>query len=306
MMLTLIIPAVRAYIRHLPTSFGKRRAWSAVLMHHYGLEPPRWDFTVRTAFGSKIAANTRDTIGRYIYYFGLWEPNLTRWLQRRLAPGDTFIDVGANLGYYTLLASKLVGDSGHVVSIEALPAIFATLENNLRLNHARNVRAVNCAAWDSNDTLTIYTQPDDLPGQTTLIPAWADKYHLQNQSRVPAAPLSEILTPEEFRAARFIKIDAEGAEWHVLCGMEALMKTCRDDLEIMVEVNSKMLELDGKTPQDVLDFFRAYGFHAYEIENDYEPEPYLYPSAPTAPVRVGKISTDQADVVFSRIDTELL
>ena len=49
-------------------------------------------------FGSKIAGNTNDIIPQYIYYFGLWEPHLTRWIQRRLAPGDTFIDVGANIG----------------------------------------------------------------------------------------------------------------------------------------------------------------------------------------------------------------
>jgi hypothetical protein len=51
----------------------------------------------------------------YIYYFGVWEPNITRWIVRRLASGDMFIDVGANVGYYSLLASKLVGESGSVV-----------------------------------------------------------------------------------------------------------------------------------------------------------------------------------------------
>ena len=305
-MLGLVIPAVRGYIRYLPIPFGKLAAWNVVGIHHYGLEPPKWDFTVRTVFGSQISANTRDVIGKYIYYFGIWEPNLTRWIERRLAPGDGFIDVGANIGYFTLLASKLVGDAGKVVSVEALPAIFAALENNLRLNTARNVRAVNCAAWDAEEMLTIYTQPEDLPGQTTVMPGWADKYHLQSQSRIQAAPLSAILTPEEFRAARIVKIDAEGAEWHVLSGMKPLMGSCRDDLEIAIEINSKMLEVEGRTPQDVLDFFAGYGFHPYRIENDYLHERYLYREPPQVPRRIERIVTEQTDVIFSRIDAESL
>lgn len=305
-MLGLVIPAVRGYIRYLPIVIGKEKAWSIVGIHHYGLEPPKWDFTVRTVFGTRFSANTRDTIGKYIYYFGIWEPNLTRWIERRLAPGDGFIDVGANMGYYTLLACRLVGESGRVVSVEAHPAIFAAFEHNLKINDVHNVRAVNCAAWDAEETLTIYTEPEDLPGQTTVMPAWAGKYHLESQSRVRAAPLSAILKPEEFRAARLIKIDVEGAEWRTLCGMKPLMADCRDDLEIMIEVNSKMLEVEGRTPQDVLDFFRAYGFHAYSVENDYLRERYLYREATQAPRRIERITTEQADVIFSRIDAESL
>jgi hypothetical protein len=123
---------------------------------------------------------------------------------------------------------------------------------------------------------------------------------------VRAAPLSAIFKPEEFRAARIIKIDAEGAEWHVLCGMKPLMALCRNDLEFTVEVNSKALEADGRTPQDVLDFFAGYGFHAYQVENDYLRERYLYREPPQSPRRIERIVTEQADVMFSRIDAESL
>jgi FkbM family methyltransferase len=287
-------------------ALAKETCWSVVLRHFLGLEPPEWNFTVRTIFDSKVSANTRDVIGRYIYYFGVWEPNLTHWIRRRLRRGEVFIDVGANIGYFTLLASRLVGHSGKVVAIEALPALYAALQHNLKINNAHNVRPVNCAAWDAEEEITIYTQPKNLPGQTTVMPAWARKWHLENTSRVQTAPLSAILRPEEFSAARLIKIDVEGAEWHALVGMKALMASCRDDLEIMIEVNSKMLEAEGKTPQDVLDFFAGYGFHAYRIENAYMPEPYLYREAPRKPRRIQQIQPEQADVIFSRIDAESL
>src|SRR2546429_7961962 len=95
-----------------------------------------------------MAGSTRDILQQYIYYFGVWEPNLTRWIAQRLAPGDTFIDGGANIGYFTLLASKLVRDSGAGVAIEASPATFDALQRNLARNRARNGGAGNAAGSD--------------------------------------------------------------------------------------------------------------------------------------------------------------
>ncbi|HWY53246.1 MAG TPA: FkbM family methyltransferase [Terriglobales bacterium] len=287
-------------------TLGRGACWNVVQTHFLGLEPPRWDFTARTIFNSRVSAHTRELIGKYIYYFGVWEPNLTSWIRRRLAPGDVFIDIGANIGYYSLLAAKLVGDSGKVVAVEALPAIFTMLQHNLKLNHVRNVRAINCAAWDAEEEITIYTQPEDLPGLTTLMPDWAHRWHLEQKSRVNAAPLSAILKPDEFKAARLIKIDVEGAEWRVLCGMKRVMDSCRNDLEVMTEVSSKLLEAEGRTAQDVLRFFADYGFHAYSVENDYEGEGYLRREAPKKPTRIERILSEQADVIFSRIDADCL
>src|SRR5205823_8966527 len=103
-----------------------------------------------------IGGDTRDTIQQYIYYFGVWEPHLTRWIVRRLVCGDAFIDVGANVGYYSLLASKLVGTSGSVVAIEASPATFKILQSNLALNQVRNVRAMNVAVYHSKTAMKVF------------------------------------------------------------------------------------------------------------------------------------------------------
>ena len=65
--------------------------------------------TARTRFGSDIPVTTADLIQRYLYLFGSWEPNLTHWISARIRPGDTVIDVGANIGYFTLLAAHLTG-----------------------------------------------------------------------------------------------------------------------------------------------------------------------------------------------------
>jgi FkbM family methyltransferase len=277
-------------------------------MHFLGLEPPKWDFSVRTIFGTKISANTRDAVGQYIYYFGVWEPNLTGWIRHRLVPGDLFIDIGANIGYYSLLAARLVGDSGRVVAVEALPAIFAVLQRNVKINKARNVRVVNVAAWDCEEMIAVYTNSDDLPGQTTAIRFWADKYQLKQQTLVAAAPLTNILSREEIKGARLIKIDVEGAEWRVLAGMKSMIGICRNDIEVIVEVSPSALGAEGRTVEELLDLFRLNGFHAYRIENDYSAKSYLTRSHARRPSRIRGTPTisEQSDIIFSRIDADSL
>jgi FkbM family methyltransferase len=302
--LLLVLPA-RTYFRFASVRFGKRTLWDGVAAHLLWLLK---DVKVKTIFGNTISTNAKDIVGRYLYYFGIWEPNLTNWIQHRLKPGDVFVDIGANVGYYSLLASTLVGDSGKVVAIEALPEIFEKLKYNLEMNRANNVRAVNMAVWDRDDLITLFTRSEDLPATTTAMHGWADQWNLQKKCQVRAASLPAILSPEELQGVRLIKIDVEGAEWHVISGLTALLHACRRDLEIMVEVAPRMLQEQGKSCQDVLDFFGAWGLHPYSIENDYSAAAYYCRTAPRRPQRIVRIptETDQTDLIFSRIDAAYL
>ncbi|HEY3129426.1 MAG TPA: FkbM family methyltransferase, partial [Acidobacteriota bacterium] len=154
----------------------------------------------------------------------------------------------------------------------------------------------------------IFTRAEHPSGTTTLIPAWADQWRLGMHYEVPAAPLAAILQWDEIKTARLIKIDVEGAEWHVVSGMASLLRACRTDLEIIIEVAPKMLEAEGRTCQEFLDFFAALGFHPYRIENDYSAAAYFAPRTPTRPQRIEQIptETDQTDLIFSRIDAASL
>ena len=89
-----------------------------------------------------------DMIGRRIFLFGVWEPEMTAYVEATLRPGGVFIDVGANIGYYSMLASRLVGPSGSVVAIEPSPTNFSELKRNIALNHALNIRAIDMAVGD--------------------------------------------------------------------------------------------------------------------------------------------------------------
>ena len=111
-------PAVRL-ISHLPV--GRRlalRVWNRVV-RVFGTA------TTKTYFGSLMECDPRDSIQATILHFGTWEPNVSRVFEELVKPGDSVIDLGANIGYHTLLLSKLVGASGKVIAVEALPELAA-------------------------------------------------------------------------------------------------------------------------------------------------------------------------------------
>jgi FkbM family methyltransferase len=122
----------------------------------------------RTRLGSIVACRTDDQIQRHIYSFGVWEPDITRFIAARLRPGDAFIDVGANIGYYSLLASRLVGSYGRVAAVEPSLSIRAELLTNLAVNGATNVRVISMAASDSAHSAVLYRGPETNRGASTI------------------------------------------------------------------------------------------------------------------------------------------
>lgn len=299
-----LIPATRAYMRFAPTDLGKRALWSRFISPR--LAWASYEFESQTLFGRHLRGNTADLIQRYIYYFGTWEPHITQWMSASLRPGDGFIDVGANIGYYSLLAASLVGPDGPIVAIDASPGIFLALQANLRLNKAR-VRTVQAAVSDRRCRLPVFRAPPDNAGSTTTIRdgiIGAEEFVLE--SEVDASPLGELLTDEEVRRARIIKIDVEGAELSVARGMAELFPRLRPDCEIILEVGPHRLVAQGATVATLLAIFTDAGYFAYSIPNDYSCKDYLPPVKAEPPTRLREPVTDQCDLIFSRRDVDTL
>lgn len=259
----------------------------------------------RTAHGSMIACDTRDLIQRRLYGFGVWEPDLTRWIATRLEPGDTFVDVGANIGYYALLAAKRVGRSGAVVAVEASPRIFAMLQDNLVRNRAHNVRAVNIAISHRPGVATLFSGPSWHIGLTSTVEVPDSAFECE----IPTAPLREILQPEEVATARLVKIDIEGDEWSAVKGLVPLLGLLRPEAEIVVEVHPEGLSQRGHGAEDFMRVLVDAGYHAYELHNR-ALESYLSPYIRERPVRIAepslRIIAKRTWLCFSRLDAEHL
>jgi FkbM family methyltransferase len=242
----------------------------------------------------------------YIYLFGVWEPDLTAFVRRRLEPGDTFIDVGANVGYFALVAAERVGEGGRVAAVEASPRIHERLAAAIDANGLRSrVRAALCAAAGERGTLTVYAGPAHNVGLTTTVASRG----LEREAQVEAAPLDEILEDDEIAGARLVKIDVEGGEPEVLAGMGAFLDRARDDVEILVELSPLWWADAERPPEEVLAPLRERGFHAYAIDNNYWPWRYLWPAAVRPPRRVRQPLTKRVkryDLVLSRVDADEL
>jgi FkbM family methyltransferase len=250
----------------------------------------------QTYFGARIKCEIRDFIGRYLYNFGIWEPHISAFVQSRLSPGDVFCDVGANIGYDTLLASRLIGHDGAVVSIEASPSIAEKLRANLALNHSSNVRVVNAAVSDRRGVLTLYRARDGNSGTGTTLASRG----LTKECDVPALPLIEILSARERGRLRLVKIDIEGGELAVLSDLLDKIDEFPATMEIVVEMSPDAPSVSGVNSQAVVDRFLERGFRAFILPNSYRPASYLEFAGPQSPVPfVGPLSGQQ-DILFSR------
>ncbi|MEW2548873.1 FkbM family methyltransferase [Streptomyces sp. NPDC047002] len=293
----------RCYVRYVPWTVGKPALTAAVLNPRLRVQPRRR--VVRLRDGSRFGVDTRDLIQRYLYLFGAWEPHMTRWLRGRLRVGDTFVDVGANIGYYSVLASRLVGDGGRVVAVEASPAFHERLVQHVRLNRCENVRAVNGAVSDARKTLTFVLASSANMGANSIVPYDGPA---ESSFDMEAAPLAELLTDAEISTARVIKIDVEGAEGSAVRGLAPLLGRLRPECEITVEVTPDRMAQLGDSVDELMSTMREHGYHAYRLANDYAPASYpaAVRGAAVPPARLREPVTGESDLIFSRIDAETL
>ena len=247
---------------------------------------------VQTDFGCKVYCEPADLIQSMIYHFGVWEPAISAVVKRLLAPGDVVADVGANIGYASLLASKIVGPNGGVVAIEAEPATHQKLRENLQANpSAMNVRTLNVAVSDAPGSLTLFTGNESNIGAASVIAS----SNRRESITVDAFPLDQLLTDDERMRLRLIKIDIEGAEPAVLRRFLQTLDLYGPRTCLIVEASP---QIDRKAWSELFTAFKEAGFYAYGIENSYSPVWYLNWRDEKPLVELRTMPDDQIDILF--------
>jgi len=281
-------------------------SWIAPALALLRLLGARLECEAEALYGARFRCDVGDIIQGFICFFGVWEPDITAYLQRALAPGDTAVDVGANVGYDTLLAASLVGPGGRVIAVEASPSIHARLLENLALNGPPpQVRTVQAAVAAEAGTLPVFRGPASNLGQTTT------GAHLGRplEAEVRAAPLGALLTDEEIAATRLVKIDVEGTERAVVEGLAADLDRFPPEVEVVLELSPALWPAPRPTAEEVLQPFRERGFHVYRVPNSYWFWNALWPASAQPPRRLrGTIDPGarQLDLVLSRRDVDQL
>jgi FkbM family methyltransferase len=155
-----------------------------------------------------LVPSLHDPIAFYLLIDGMYEPEVAALLSAYLYPGTNFIDVGANIGMFTVFASNRVGSTGCVIAIEPSSQIFPYLQHNVQANRLSNVRLIRCAAYDQdNQQVAFYEAPRDHFGMGSL----AAQFHAKPDT-ISAQTLAHILADEHIAQIDILKVDVEGAE----------------------------------------------------------------------------------------------
>jgi FkbM family methyltransferase len=209
----------------------------------------------------RFACDLSDEIAREVCLTGYYEPPVTRLIHRRLRQGGTMVDVGANWGYFSLLAASAVGANGRVVSLEPDPRQFATLESNVRLNAFTQIAPLRQAAAAAAGDATLLGYVDDagnrgvsrLGTQVSNGPTF-DVKCVAIDDVVAGLPHVDV-----------IKVDVEGAELGVLRGM-------RDGLSahkyrsVLLELHPDWLAARGDSPDACVALLLDAGYTAWTID----------------------------------------
>ena len=200
----------------------------ATLAHDLLNRLPQSDSQVFTCHGALAGYRMSVDWSRYrSFVYGTWEPKVVRVVTETVKAGMTIIDVGAHIGYYSLLFAKCAGPTGNIFAFEPLPGNFALLQKNVRLNHLQNVHLRNQAVFSRTQEITI-TVPDDQPNPGN------GSIHNEtgtNHYRVEAVALDDFCAELSLRPG-LLKMDVEGSEYDVLTGAKETINRCRPDLLI--------------------------------------------------------------------------
>ena len=203
----------------------------------------------------------RDLYPIYLEYFNFLdhEPLTRSVIASLLKPGSVFIDVGANIGYYTLLAAGKVGPKGRVHAVECSPDTFLLLENNVKRNNLQNVELYPVAGSNVRGELTLNVSAIGL-SLFELHSSWSKVGRVGGTVTVPCMPVDELVhSPVDV-----VKIDAEGADLDVLKGMNRILSENKN-ISVVVEWAPPLLEQSGKDPFELPRYLQDAGLKIVSV-----------------------------------------
>jgi FkbM family methyltransferase len=252
--------SLRWYMARRTFSPAKWRLLAFVERHDQSFRPKRQDLIVRTRYGFRMRIDPSDFIQRTVFYTGAWEDHLAPLVRAFLTTGGLFIDAGANVGYFSLMAADILGDRGRVIAFEASLDTAAKLRANVELNRFRNVECRVACLSDQASTASFFLGPSLNRGASSLRPVPEERETVE----VATQRLDQALTPEEWREVALVKIDVEGAELLVLRGMTGLFESAHAPA-VICEVSDWGIRHFAGTLTNLMEMMTAYGYRIYKI-----------------------------------------
>jgi FkbM family methyltransferase len=219
--------------------------------------PPSQDTWAALPTGQRLLIPKGHIPGR-TYLTGSYEPEVTRFFLTAIGEGQVVVDIGANIGYYTLIASKLVGPSGKAYAFEPDPVHYGYLRENIRANRCSNVEAMQKAVTSGVEgEAPFWPEPNGSAGS------------LHSRPRTPPVVVRTISLDEFFARlgwprVDFVKIDVEGAETEAIEGM-AQVSERNPTLRMVTEFVDSSLRRSGTGPEEFFGTLGHAGFTRFLV-----------------------------------------
>ena len=210
---------------------------------------------IATAHG-RFYVDPASVFGRVLFHGEEYEPTMCRTLEAYLKPSSVFVDVGANEGFFSVIAAKLVGTTGIVAAVEPQSRLMPVLTTNCDLNGANAIRLLQIAVSDSVGYSLLHLSPDTNPGSTSL---WRSTRYKLPTERVETLTLSQVFDRQGFEYADLVKMDIEGAEYEAILGSQDLFRTRRIGA-LALELHPAAIQSRGLNPDDIHSFLHDAGY----------------------------------------------
>lgn len=210
------------------------------------------------AQGSKMFLDSVDSLG--VFRKGIHEPLTTKLFRKEIKKGDIVLDLGAHIGYYTLIFAKAVGEDGKVYSFEPDTENFALLRKNVEINGYKNVVLENKAVSDQSRKNKLYKS-----NKGSSLHSIYDIHGNHEFVEIESVRLDDYFQDYEGKI-NWIKIDIEGAEQVALEGMSLLLEKNKN-IKIVTEFATCCLIESGVQAEDYFKLLQKYGFYIYSLND---------------------------------------
>jgi len=256
--------------------------WRALF---YAFAPSR-PFLMKTRYYRIMAHPKKGTLTRAVIRRGYWEKTETEAFIKHLKPGALVVDAGANFGHYALVASRFVGENGHVYAFEPDAKTFSLLQSNVALLDEPNVTPVLAGLSDTEGTLDLMVDNAN-PGGHSYVRDNVRGFGGSTQTIVHA--LDDYLREHEpERPLSLIKIDVQGYEYKLILG--ARKRFLKDRPVVFCEVTPDAMEKSGDDYRSLMTFFRDAGYSVQFID--------------TRVGRVEDVTYEEAEEILARPERE--
>lgn len=213
----------------------------------------------------KINLNLSDHIHQQIYFLNYYDKRGILFIKQFLKEGYTFIDIGANIGCYSLIAAKYVGKKGRVICFEAIKETYNSLNENIKINNLENTYVFNNAIYNRNQKLTLHVANKYNSGMSSIHNHSSEAGITQ---QCEAITLDDFISKNETKRIDLIKIDIEGAEIYALQGMLNVIKQFKPT--ILIELSDSVLENTNINKTEIIKLLIDLGYTQHGIDKNGE------------------------------------